>query len=153
MCGLCTIVFHNEIEFLVASFNLGEVKVEPFVTSLNRFASPIEVNRLGTSIVNNFFLLIDFGSNSNLLVRCHFQVNIIQSKFAKLCERYITRILEHLLENWFALSILCKVKRSRQSPDFMPFSHNVVIHSAITCRWNRQLKCTNPWEVDNRRSR
>ena len=136
ICNSRTVVNYYEVELLVASLNLRKVEVEPFLASSDRFASPLEGNSLGTSIVDDFFLLIHFGCDGDLLVRSHLQIYIIQSKLAKLSERYIARISKHLLKDRLAIGILSKIKSSRQCPNLMTFTYDVVVYSTITSRWN-----------------
>ena len=63
-----TIVLNHEVEFLVGVLHCVEVKIEPFLTSSNGYACPIEINRFCTSVINDFSSLVHIGRNSDLLV-------------------------------------------------------------------------------------
>ena len=87
-----TIVLNYKVELLVAVFHCIEVQIEPCLASLYCFASPVEVNRFGTSIIHNLSCLIHISCNSDLLVRGNSQIDIAQTILHQLNERYISQI-------------------------------------------------------------
>ena len=148
-----TIILYHEVEFLVASFYLSEVEVEPLIASSYSLAGPIESNSISTSVVDDFLLLVHLGSNSDLLVGCKCQVHIIQTKLAKFGKRYIARIVEYLLEYRLTIRIISKVEGSRQCPDFVTIACNVVVNCTVS-RWRyRQLECAYERKINNCSSR
>ena len=65
---ISALILNHEVEFLVAVLHSIEVKIEPFLSCSYRFTIPVEVNRLGTSIINNLSCFIYICGNSDLLV-------------------------------------------------------------------------------------
>ena len=81
--SLCTIVSNYEIKLLVSRYR-SDVEAEPFLASRYILASPVEVNRLSTSVINDILGLINFSRNSNFLVRLDSQENILYTQTHKI---------------------------------------------------------------------
>ena len=139
------IVLNHEVEFLVAVLHCIQVQIEPCFACVHRFATPVEVNGFGTSIIYDLWSLIHIRCNSDLLGRLHLQIDIAQSELHQLKQRHIANVSKRLLQCFANCRITDtgKVIRRRHCPNHVFLPLDVILHRSIISCVLQQIDVTD----------